>query len=125
MTGLEALAYLRNHRFGAVRCKDWAEDEFILTKSSAHEESWWHYEPSQMLERYFPKIEDYDKPCLTCLDVFTIFEMFFYDVFQKEWEIFDATKWIGYAPVKCEPTDYYNPEYPEDGIISRTSPNDA
>jgi hypothetical protein len=123
MTGLEALAYLRNHRFGAVRCKNWAEDEFILTKSSAHEESWWHYEPSPMLERYFPKIDDYDKPCLTCTNVFVIFEMFFYDVFQRDWEIFDATKWIGYAPVECEPTDYFNPEYPEDGIISRTDTN--
>jgi len=125
MTGLEALAYLRNHRYGAVRCNDWAEEQFILTQCSGNEMSWWNYYLDDFLEKRFPKISEYHKPCFNDEDVSHLFECFFVDVFEKEWEIMDATKIIGNAPIECEPNDYYDPRYPEDGVISRTNPKDA
>lgn len=105
MTGMEALEYLRTHRYAAVRCKDWDEDVFILTKASCFDTSWAHYWDSDLYERH--SVNKHTPEVI----VFSIFSQFFEQLYTAEWEIYDAKTKLGYEPVKCGWNEYYNPEF--------------
>ena len=108
MTGMQALEYIRTHRYGAVRCKDWEEDVFILIKASGFEVSWAHYRDDDLYDRHSINKENPEDT------VFSIFENFFDQLFDSEWEIFDAKDIVGNQPVKCGWNEYYDPRYPDE-----------
>lgn len=109
MTGMEALEYLRTHRYAAIRCKTWPEDVQIQAAISGLDCTWARYYHEGIFEnRVDQNCDDEDQT------VMVIFENFFDELFTKDWEIIGAPTCFTYPPVKCGWNEYYDPRYPDE-----------
>ena len=109
MTGIEALEYLRTHRYAAIRCKAWPEDVCISASISGLDCTWARYYHDGIFENAVDEhIPDED------MTVQTIFTNFFDELFTKEWEIVTAPSCFTFPPVKCGWNEYYDPRYPDE-----------
>ena len=109
MTGMEALEYLRTHRYAAIRCKTWPEDVCISACISGLDCTWARYYHEGIFENAVDEhIPDED------MTVQTIFTNFFDELFTKEWEIVTAPSCFTSPPVKCGWNEYYDPRHPDE-----------
>lgn len=107
MTGMEALEYLRTHRYTAIRCKSWPEGVRISASISGLDCTWAYYYHEGLFEK---NNHDQDED----LTVQTIFANFFDELFTQEWEIMDNPPDFTFPPVKCGWNEYYDPRYPDE-----------
>ena len=108
MTGLEALEYLRTHRYAGVRCKTWDDDKCLLSCCSGLDCTFWRYRNDGAFEEAMEHQQCED------MALEWISERFFDDLFSGEWEVINTDRYFTSPPVKCGRDEYYDPRYPEE-----------